>query len=147
LKLDPEGKKGPPGDFSPPTTLTGPDGGFQLTGVPAEVSLELEVDDASSAYRAFALELPEPKEEARRDLGEIHLEPGTRLVVSLADSEEQPIEGAMVRVDPEGSAPANESLSLSPLYAEEKAPGEYVLERLAAGACDVEAFARGFAPE
>jgi hypothetical protein len=84
----------------PRLQATRPDGRFEFEGVPVGVWLRLEIDEPSSALRAFnfALHLEGAR---RRELGDIALEPGTDLVVKLLGQEEQPIEKGHVLVSAE----------------------------------------------
>jgi hypothetical protein len=73
-----------PEEAPPPREIrTDAAGRFEFAGVPGGLSLRIEIDDPASAYRTLGFRLGEPDSEARRDLGDILLEPAAALTVEL----------------------------------------------------------------
>jgi uncharacterized GH25 family protein len=134
----------------PRKRTTGPDGRFELAGVPVKTWLRMEIDEPSSAYRTLSFTLKEPDGDTKKELGDIPLEPGGTLAVKLVGPRDEPIEKGKILVG-RRSASAPGPLSAAGIHesrreAEEKGKGEYLLERAPLGSLFVEAEAPGYAP-
>jgi protocatechuate 3,4-dioxygenase beta subunit len=156
--LKPHPRRTKPSEAPPPQKkLTGPDGRFELVGVPGKIALRVEIDEPSSAYRALGFRLADVppqgtgEDETRKDLGDILLEPAMTLVVRLLGPKGEPAVKGTVLAEKSSSAAGVSALSSlgfneSRREAEERENGEYVLERAPPGTLRVEATAPGCAP-
>jgi protocatechuate 3,4-dioxygenase beta subunit len=144
-----------PEDAPPPIRVaTDAAGRFEVQGVKPDVKLRLEVDEPSSALRALSFRLGTPGDDARRDLGDIPLEPGTTLAINVFGPDGAPVEKAEVLVgrDVDGDFPPGQhaldqlGFKDSRRDIDEKGGGAYVLERTGPGPHSVRVTAKGCAP-
>src|SRR6185503_6344249 len=75
---------------------SGPDGRFEIGGVPERVPVRFEIDEPASALLAYRIEELEPDAAGRLDVGEFRLEPPLTLTVRVVGSEDQPVDGGRI---------------------------------------------------
>jgi len=132
--------------------VTGPDGLFELRGVPAAVYLRLEIDEPSSAYRTLSFQFSEPQGDSRKDLGDVLIEPGGTIRIHLVGPRGEPVEKGSILVNKASSNPGrsdklrNLGISESRREAQELGKGEYILERAPLGELYAEVKAPGYTP-
>lgn len=136
---------------APQERTTGPDGVFELAGCPGRVWMRLDIDEPSSAFRAFSFQLGEPDASGRRDLGDIPLEPALKLEIELVGPRGEAVEKGRVLVGRERSVDdlvlASHGVRDSRREATELGAGKYVLERTGAGPHSARILAPGYAGE
>ena len=147
LTLSPRSESKP--DFVPREVRSGPEGRFEITGVPGKAEYRLLVDAAGCALQTLSLELPRLEEPRTKQVPDIVLEEPERLVVIVKGPQNRLMDGATVKAVPEW-APGNgldEELDLYKvaIEAEPRGEGEYVFERLSRGFHRIEASLRGTA--
>ncbi len=150
VALKPHPRRTKPEDAPPPQKMvTGADGRFELPGCPGRLSMRVEIDEPSSAFRAFSFQLGDPDSTGRRDLGDIPLEAAMTLKIELVGPKGEAVEKGYILVGREtsvqGLALASLRINDSRREAREVGGGKYVLERTGAGLHSLRVMAPGCA--
>lgn len=132
--------------------VTGRDGLFEFAGVPGDAWLRIEIDERSSAYRTLSFRMGDPGAEGHKDLGDVPIEPGTRLSFHVEGPGGAPVDKGTILVNVASSNPRRSQrlrglgISESRRRAAEQGEGVYVLDRAASGDMYAEVKAPGHSP-
>ena len=132
--------------FPPRVSITGADGVFGISGVPPTDWFRFEIDPPEGrALQTMSFQLGRPNGAGKLDLGDILVEPGVTLTMSVTDADGNPVDGAQV-IAKRDLDPRLDRLNMngSRRKSDGRGQGIYVLERMEPGRPSVQVVARGF---
>lgn len=129
--------------------VTDAEGHFEFQSAPQKTPLSLVFDEKLFALRSMRLYMPALGDKPTLDLGDVVLYSGSTVRVLVTDSEDQPVEGAEVRIKMSGidSEYYRSIRSASPglRKSTDKGQGLYVLERVPTGQGYLQVDKKGYA--